>query len=231
MTNRIRITSVVLLTISAVLTLGACSDDSPTGPSSPLLGTWILMESEGVDVSSLQMSYTFTETQVTLTAEEGCKMTANYSVSDGTMNTTLVSDECFNVPAGVRDTTEFSVSGDQLLLFSSGDTTVLRKGTPNSVYLKGSWTVETIDSEPLPSGSGMTLNFSLNMLTITGTGSIACSSSFTYFKDLPDAIYFTTLSDECYGTSLDDFSEGTYTVSSTSLTLMFNGMTIVANRE
>ena len=85
--NRLCISNALLVAIASLLLFAACSDDGPTGSSSPLIGTWIIMRQDGMNVSAYQWSYTFTD-QCT-NDQIGELFTGQYTLSETSLTLTF----------------------------------------------------------------------------------------------------------------------------------------------
>jgi hypothetical protein len=215
-----------------LLSLGGCEVNNPAEPApvSPLIGTWILMKQGGADVSSLQYSYTFTETGLTFAAEEGCEITASYLLSGSELTSTVESDQCYSGPAGATSVMTFSIAGDQLSLNGRADTLLLKKGTPYPTYLSGKWNVTSRDGLPLDSLESVTLTFSQSRIDVRHIDAITCMESFNYWKGLPGSLSLRLIADKCNNRPVNEASSAPYSINHNVLTIVINDAAYSAER-
>lgn len=237
MKNRTILSLIGMFSLALLLTVSACKE-SPTQPvsnSASIVGTWVVMSSNGQDVSAEQNSFTFTQTQGTFKGPEGCTSTYSYTTQGNKVVSTVISDGCSGDPVGTRDTMTYTIVGDQLTFTGNGFTTVMKKGTPNPPpSLTGSWTLKTVDGSTLPTGNSATLTFTnstFSQTTIYGDGG-SCTMTFDLTKT------GTRLDIELMQNSCDnDLPIGAtdvimYTITGNTLTLTFSDNTVlVATRN
>lgn len=100
----------------ATLLHTGCSGPIEAGPSE-LVGTWDLVEVDGQPVApGVFLTYTFTETEVTVTSDLDCTERYSYTTDRGTMSVTVVSQagsQCGN-SVGDSFTASYSIAGDLL---------------------------------------------------------------------------------------------------------------------
>ncbi len=100
----------LLILISCLFLLTACgSGGGGDGVSSELVGRWLILTQDGVDISSAGVVYAVTNSSYTMASN--CSETGSFSASGGTWSATVQGTNCSGVSIGTTVSGGYSVSG------------------------------------------------------------------------------------------------------------------------
>lgn len=112
---------IILVGFTFLVACGGGGGSSSSGGGSPSswVGSWLVQTENGVDISSLGVTYTITESSVAQVIPGVCAATLAVSVNGNLWSGTVVTTDCAGISPGTKQSGSFSVSGSQLTIVNN----------------------------------------------------------------------------------------------------------------